>query len=607
MTKPAGQDQASSQTISRDDFTFDGDLNLWKLTKAAGAFGYNDGDAHENYLFETIKAAKDRSVLSKELALGMKDWPSTYHLHHQRCNVFRAIAEHISGPVLEIGAGCGVLTRFLGEEGHETFALEGSPRRASIIGERCRDLENVHVINANFQDFKTDTKFQTITLIGVLEYARVYFSDGSDTDPVDQMLGAVRKLLAPDGVLIVAIENKLGLKYFAGFNEDHFGRAMYGVQDLYTDTSIVTFGHAELQDRIQRAGFNHLKAAYPFPDYKFPQAVLFDSAMQLPLAPQFAALVSGAMATDRQKPVAQTFSLHGAARSVMENGLGADMANSFIMIASPAQEALDLPDDTLAIHFGNCDRKDAYLKTARMSRKPQGILVERSAMTDSQPEADAPFDLVLEDEFFTDGVLWTNQLQNIFLNPKWKVDDLVEWASVWLNALKSDIQDDTFIFSDPMQKLDGAYCDAIPRNLIVDRDGKATFIDQEWRLKKPMELGFLFVRGMRDAFFSVDVVLRSKQPSGFDELTRLVGEQCGLLLSDEDLRRYMDQEFEFQRAVNRKPVSKKRRSRYLPVQRTDASRNRQVMRYRRRLKSKGRAMKSLSRFAGRFGRIFGRR
>ncbi|MDJ0859071.1 MAG: rRNA adenine N-6-methyltransferase family protein, partial [Dinoroseobacter sp.] len=191
MTESNKQNQSTPEAFLSNAFSFDESLNIWHPKKAPGDFLYSDGDEHEEYLLEKIRGTKDRSVLSEELSAGMKDWPSTYHLHHQRCNVFRSISEYISGPVLEIGAGCGVLTRYLGENGHETFALEGSPRRASIIGERCRDLKNVYVINANFQDFKTEKKFQTITLIGVLEYARVYFSDGGNDDPVDQMLRAI--------------------------------------------------------------------------------------------------------------------------------------------------------------------------------------------------------------------------------------------------------------------------------------------------------------------------------------------------------------------------------------------------------------------------------
>ena len=57
-------------------------------------------------------------------------------------------------------------------------------------------------------------------LIGVLEYAGV-FSDGYE--PALKMLKKARSMLNPNGRLFIAIENQLGLKYFAGVPEDHIG------------------------------------------------------------------------------------------------------------------------------------------------------------------------------------------------------------------------------------------------------------------------------------------------------------------------------------------------------------------------------------------------
>uniref|UniRef100_UPI0013D6EEFD class I SAM-dependent methyltransferase n=1 Tax=Pseudomonas viridiflava TaxID=33069 RepID=UPI0013D6EEFD len=126
--------------------------------------------------------------------------------------------------VLEIGAGCGAISRYLGEAGAEVLALEGSPRRAAIAASRTRDLDNVTVLSERFDDFNIDQQFDVITLVGVLEYASMF---SADADPAYGMLNRVRKLLKPDGHLFIAIENQLGLKYFAGAPEDHLGIAMY--------------------------------------------------------------------------------------------------------------------------------------------------------------------------------------------------------------------------------------------------------------------------------------------------------------------------------------------------------------------------------------------
>ena len=59
------------------------------------------------------------------------------------------------------------------QAGAEVIAVEGSARRAAIIAARCRGLPNVHVLAQDLHEvppFAADW----VTLIGVLEYARVF-------------------------------------------------------------------------------------------------------------------------------------------------------------------------------------------------------------------------------------------------------------------------------------------------------------------------------------------------------------------------------------------------------------------------------------------------
>ncbi len=535
------------------DFQYEADANLWSLKAKAGAFTYSDGDQNENYLLSVIRAASDCSVMSDELTAAMKDWPSTYHLHHQRCNLFRPVVRHLKGPILEIGAGCGVLTRFLGEQGHQVFALEGSARRASIIGERCRDLENVSVINANFQDFQPETKFQTITLIGVLEYARLYFADGSESDPVDQMLRQVAGMLAPDGVLMVAIENQMGLKYFAGYPEDHLGKPMTGIEDHYTDNSVVTFGRQELSERLAAAGLTSQRFAYPVPDYKFPEAMLFEEAMSGPQAGHYAPLVAGAMASDRQKPNHLTFRLSKTIGPVMKNGMGADMANSFLAMSSASDAPFAAPEQSTAVYYGNGDRKKPYLKEISISEASGRLSVTRRTLTDQAPPEDAKLIQVLDDEPFVQGMLWGAALQDVLLKEKWTLGDLADWAVTWTNALKvkAGHAADTSVSVDTI--LEGSFLDAIPKNLIVARDGTAEFVDLEWHSQEPLKLGYVIVRGLSDALNSVELAAKSKEAT---DITSMIVDLCARMdfeMSREVVEEYLDREHWFQTQISNLP------------------------------------------------------
>ena len=104
------------------------------------------------------------------------DWPTTYHLHPTRANLLRPFSQLLKARVLEIGAGCGALTRYIGECGGQLLALEGSPRRASIAAARTRDLANVVVVAEDFNTFDVGSeKFDVFTLVAVMLAVIIFY------------------------------------------------------------------------------------------------------------------------------------------------------------------------------------------------------------------------------------------------------------------------------------------------------------------------------------------------------------------------------------------------------------------------------------------------
>lgn len=204
--------------LENSGYQFEPASKIW-LKPSYASIAYSDGDEVEERLARIIGQATDLSVLSTQLSQNSTDWPSLYHLSSSRANILRPFETILSGAdVLEIGAGCGAITRYLGEQCSNVIALEGALRRAAIARSRTRDLGNVEVVGDRFNEFSCEHKFDVVTLIGVLEYANMF-------TPSDQaaraMLERVRTFLKPGGKVIIAIENQLGLKYFAGAPEDH--------------------------------------------------------------------------------------------------------------------------------------------------------------------------------------------------------------------------------------------------------------------------------------------------------------------------------------------------------------------------------------------------
>ena len=118
-----------------------------------------------------------------------------------------------------------------------------------------------------------EEKFDYITLIGVFEYSEGYIGT---KEPYVEMLSRISRHLNPGGKIVIAIENRLGLKYWAGCTEDHTGTYFEGLEGYTKTKGVKTFSKAELSDIISRAGEFSTAFYYPYPDYKFPMTIYSD-------------------------------------------------------------------------------------------------------------------------------------------------------------------------------------------------------------------------------------------------------------------------------------------------------------------------------------------
>lgn len=249
-----------------------------------GSDDYSDGDI-ENVLLDYVKSCMDSegsSDYDAVMDILRKDnrWPVLYHLSPVRQNIIDWYDMKEGANVLEIGAGCGAVTAAICRQAAKVTSVELSKRRALINAYRNRQYENLDIIVGNFNDIRFRETYDYITLIGVLEYAN-YFTGGEDS--FVSFLKKIKTLLKPDGKLLIAIENKFGMKYFAGQAEDHTGRLFDGIEGyIGTGSKVRTFSKKELKDIVTEAGLPEIRYFYPFPDYKFPVQVFSEDYMPNP-------------------------------------------------------------------------------------------------------------------------------------------------------------------------------------------------------------------------------------------------------------------------------------------------------------------------------------
>ena len=91
--------------------------------------------------------------------------------------------------------------------------IELSKKRSTINAVRNQECDNVEIMLGNFEEVEKHLtqKYDYITLIGVLEYAESYISEDN---PYVTFITKIARHLKENGKIIIAIENKLGMKYF---------------------------------------------------------------------------------------------------------------------------------------------------------------------------------------------------------------------------------------------------------------------------------------------------------------------------------------------------------------------------------------------------------
>lgn len=237
---------------------------------------YSDGDV-EDKILDIVKNYEPHEF--NKIIAEKKDWAVMYHLSHIRRNILGPLNIKKTDKVLEIGSGCGAITGGLAAKAKSVTCVELSKKRSMINANQNKTCENVKIMIGNFQDIEPtlENDFNVITLIGVFEYAGLYIDSDN---PFEEFLAQISKHLAPGGQLIIAIENKFGMKYWAGCQEDHLGGYFSGLEGYNEECEgIRTFSKKELEEIFDKTGVWDVTFYYPYPDYKFPMVLYSDDVL----------------------------------------------------------------------------------------------------------------------------------------------------------------------------------------------------------------------------------------------------------------------------------------------------------------------------------------
>jgi 2-polyprenyl-3-methyl-5-hydroxy-6-metoxy-1,4-benzoquinol methylase len=182
---------------------------------------------------------------------------------------------------LEIGAAVGITTTYLAPHFESVVVIEPAARYAAML--RDVRLPNVTVVESLLEDFVTEQTFDTIVMAHLLEHV---------IDP-QGLLDTAAKLLADDGVILVAVPN-------AGSLHRHVG-VLLGMLGALTDLTPadVSIGHRRVYELgTLRADIEAAGLRIESIEGQFCKPLSNTQMQQLPLQTQRAFLELGAALPD---------------------------------------------------------------------------------------------------------------------------------------------------------------------------------------------------------------------------------------------------------------------------------------------------------------------
>lgn len=435
-------------------------------------------------LLEIVKTT-DKAAYG-QVIIDRKSWPILYHLSSSRENLLNWIPVDKKARVLEVGAECGALTGMFCRKAASVLAIDSSDENCQVNRIRHKDESNLEVV---FGDYKTildsrDEKYDLITLIGgEYDYSSV--------------LPYFKNKLRGDGRIVIAVDNRLGLKYMAGCSSD--------------GSYMVT--KSMLESALKQSGFSDYEFYYPYPDYRLPSAVFSDDHL-----PSKGELLRSFRYSDKDKY--SFFDESKVYDDILSEGSFPTFSNSFLVVIGKSgtekvvfSKSADNRDYQYQIHT-DIVKTDYGIVVQKTNLLPEGMDHLR-AIHDNEAKLRSVFgdkvDVCKSDLFddhiefvFIEGDSLDDELIRACASKS--VDEICSVLDKTYDIIRCMKTGDSFIPTEEFVKVFGASelpndietgnvvnVDLIPANLI-NRNGKYTIIDYEWVFDFSIPLEYVFWR-----------------------------------------------------------------------------------------------------------------
>lgn len=382
----------------------------------------------------------------------------------------------------------------------------------------------------------------------------------SGKDPYGVFFEEIKKHLKKGGHLILAVDNRYGLRYFAGCKERLTGRYFEGLEGYTKSEGVRTFSKEQIQKISEAAGFSGCRIFYPYPDYRNMTALYTDAHLPSP-----GELTRNLCNLEEERMI--LFDEAKVFDGLIREGKFQEFSNSYLFDLTVEEQ---YPEEELLFLKYSVERDVKYRIRTEIIKKADGSKVVRKLPYSEEASAHVEklksWETALSKAYAPAGVqvnrctltgdgaefeFLTGQTLESVLNEKLEQDDFSGFMEEIrgyvrkleeLLILKPFVPGERFeeifgnvVFETPQRAAELNNIDLIFSNIILI-DGQWNIIDYEWTFEFPVPVKFIIHRAI--SLFCAQKKHKSLQCS---EICRMIG------ISESEEMRFLEMEHRLQK------------------------------------------------------------
>lgn len=417
------------------------------------------------------------------------DWTLYYHLSPVRCGIWNWYFFRPGARLLEVEGGFGAITGLFCDRCSFVTVTERDAYRAAMLRTRYSSRDNLQIFGGELETLPVEEKYDYLVLTGVLE--RQCGGTVEKAPYAEYLRRVAQKFLKPDGILLLTVDNRLGLHYFCGDRDRFTGRPFDSINNYPHGTQARGFTKKEITDIVELAGLHRHKFFYPLPDHRVPQMVFSQAYLG-------GTAIDERLSTYAVQQDTQVVWERSLYKDIQENGVLEFFSNSYLLECSTDQPASMVQFAVLSTDRGrDCGMATTIHEDGTVHKRAlyaEGCATVEKAVASLQAlqaqgipvvpcRMEGPDHMVMP--CIQDPVLNAVIKENYEKNPEMVVKSLeVLYHYILQSSRHLDPEQNALLRWAPELDygpvLEKAYLDMVPVNCFCGADGTLRFYDQEY-------------------------------------------------------------------------------------------------------------------------------